>query len=289
MTTTVTTNTFRQHDEAPSSVPSALYRQLLQEWVTLNASATTRVSLRRWARAQPVLAGLERPGDVVDAIDAADHGRTDELLGALLALLRDGHQLAGRVLLQAMLPKLVRLAQSTNRQGAFRCLEDQHHLAVAEFWVVATTYPLERRPSRIAANLAMDTLSKLHKRGAPNEDATETWKVAALIEEREGTRSDDQKQSTVTGHLTSAEDLVQVVTWGVSRNAITAAEATLVGAVYGDPSGTHGTYGYAAAAAALGITQEAARARCSRAVRKLTAAARVDLVEGTPAPAHAAA
>lgn len=285
----MTTTTFRQHDEVPSGVSSALYRQLLQEWVTLNANPTARVSLRRWARSQPVLAGLERPGDVVDAIDEADHGRTDELLGALLALLRDGHQLAGRVLLQAMLPKLLRLASSTNRRSAFPCLEDQRAAAVAEFWGVATTYPLERRPARIAANLAMDTLSRLHKGSAPLEDATETWKVAALIEEQEGTGTDDQKQSAVTGHLTSAEDLVQVVTWGVSHNAITAAEATLIGAVYGARSGSHGAYGYAAAAAALDITQEAARARCSRAVRKLTAAARDDLITGAPAPARAAA
>lgn len=289
MTSTTSTATFRQHDEVPDGVTSALYRQLLQEWVTLNASPTTRVLLRRWARAHPVLGGLERPGDVVDAIDAADHARTDELLGALLSLLREGHQLAGRVLLQTMLPKLLRLAQSTNRQGTSH-LEDQRQVAVAEFWVVATTYPLERRPTRIAANLAMETLNHLSKRQPSSTEAPcEPYRVAQLLEQRDGGHTHDQERAAATGYLTSSEDLVQIVTWGVSHQAITAAEATLIGAVYGQRCGTNGTYGYAAAAAALDITQEAARSRCSRAVRRLTAAARADLFDTTTTRTSAAA
>jgi len=33
----VKTRTFRQHDQKPDWVASAIYRQLLQEWVDLNA------------------------------------------------------------------------------------------------------------------------------------------------------------------------------------------------------------------------------------------------------------
>ncbi len=73
----------------------------------------------------------------------------DASLGELLRQHATGDELAGRVVLQAMLGKLIRLAA----QDARHCVGDY----VAECWLRLADYPLARRPSRIAANLALDT------------------------------------------------------------------------------------------------------------------------------------
>jgi DNA-directed RNA polymerase specialized sigma24 family protein len=73
----------------------------------------------------------------------------DRLLGQLLARQAAGDRLAARVVLQAMLGKLVLLAAR----------DPQHSIAeyVTECWLQICRYPLARRPQRIAANLALDT------------------------------------------------------------------------------------------------------------------------------------
>ena len=101
---------FRQHDVAPADVVSPLYRQLTQEWAELHVTPSTPATVRRWGRAEKALAGFAMPGQIVDAIDAAGHDRTNELLLALIRLFQRGHQLAGRVVLQALLPKLAKTA-----------------------------------------------------------------------------------------------------------------------------------------------------------------------------------
>lgn len=73
----------------------------------------------------------------------------DARLAELLRCCAGGDRLAGRVVLQAMLGKLIRLAAEDVRHGV-----DEY---VAECWLRVATYPLARRPLRIAANLAMDT------------------------------------------------------------------------------------------------------------------------------------
>jgi len=77
----------------------------------------------------------------------------DAALLALLVLHRQGDAAAGRVVLQAMLGKLVRMAAP------------DPHATFGDFlgalWERIATYPIERRPRRVAANLALDTLKAL--------------------------------------------------------------------------------------------------------------------------------
>lgn len=108
------TSAFRHHDHVPPQIASPYYARLVQEWIDLNAQPGTANTVHSWARAEPVLAGCARPGDVVDAIDAAPADGKDAILLALIRLTQGGEQLAGRIVLQAMLPKLGRL---TNRTG----------------------------------------------------------------------------------------------------------------------------------------------------------------------------
>lgn len=72
---------------------------------------------------------------------------SDRILASLVTLVQHGDALATRLLLQALLPKLVTFA--TTDVADF----DDY---LASLWLVARSYPLARRPYRIAANLALD-------------------------------------------------------------------------------------------------------------------------------------
>ncbi len=86
-------------------------------------------------------------GDRTIDLDVADAH-----LATLVALA--GHDdLAARVVLQRIVPGLVRAARRRRHQGGMRQAFDD---VVANAWVVIRTYPLQRRPRRIAANLCRD-------------------------------------------------------------------------------------------------------------------------------------
>jgi hypothetical protein len=281
---------FRQHDVAPDGVVVALYRQLTQEWAQLHSLTSTRTQVRRWGRNEPALAGFTRPGDVVDAIDAGDHDRKNELLLALIRLFQGGQQLAGRTVLQALLPRLSRIGTrpglSTSSSDTW--LDDRRHIVLAEFWDVMSDYPVDRRPTRVAANLTLDTLHRVS--GArrrpddipidPADFATNPALDSALNASLALDRGvDTQALDMVDEDLHPDADLRQVITWGIHRNVITVDEAQLLTISYlpgmgpsTQPTVTNSGCGFAAAAAELGCTQAAVRQRCSRAARKLAAA-----------------
>jgi hypothetical protein len=270
----VTSSAFRRHDAVPSRVASPLFRQLITEWVALNALPSSAAAVHKWGRLQPVLSGHRVPGDLVDAIDAAGPAGKDEILGALIRLFQEGHQLAGRVVLQSMLIKIGRITMRTRATSSDNAwAEDRRHMAVAEFWDVLAGYPLQRRPRKIPANLALDTLHRLtgETRGQRPDrplDPTE------LPEEHCGRLMTTAFADPENIGLTVDADLVQVVTWAVGRNVITAQDAELLVQVYLPEPGTSGT---AAAATRLGLTDAAIRQRCSRARKLLIVAVRDEL------------
>ena len=89
------TSAFRYHDDVPPEITSPYYARLIQEWVGLNSYPRTANTVRSWAATEPALVGCGRPGDVVDAIDAAPSGGKDAILLALIRLTQGGDQLAG--------------------------------------------------------------------------------------------------------------------------------------------------------------------------------------------------
>lgn len=277
------TRLFRQHDAAPA-VASTIYRQLTQDWAHLHSLPSTSATVRRWGRCEPALAGFERPGDVVDEIDRSDTERTNELLLALLRLFQNNQQLAGRTLLQAFMPKLAKIANSVpNTEVGTQDAEDSQAITIAEFWSVMATYPVERRTSRVASNLPLETLrivtgqrrehapipidpevlsySRSHRRAQAELPA------AQILAEQE-----DAPDQVVDDALTPDDDLIDVIAWATRAGAITPDEAKLLVTVYltdETPADWETTDGRRAPAVI--------RKRCSRAVRKLSAAVRAEM------------
>jgi DNA-directed RNA polymerase specialized sigma24 family protein len=83
-------------------------------------------------------------GDLLAAIP----GQPDTVLTELICACQAGHPLAGRVVVQAFLGKIVLMARADTRLTT----DD----LVATLWLRVAAYPLARRPQRIAANLVLD-------------------------------------------------------------------------------------------------------------------------------------
>lgn len=131
-----------------------------------------------WAGQHPALAGCTD----LAAVLAAVRLEPDPVLHALLTEVRAGCGVAARVVLQAMLPKLLLMSRSD--RGAFAM--DY----VAQLWLRIHTYPLARRPERIAANLALDTLKAVQ---------AERGQAVVLVDERrlEGAATTPDRGSVV--------------------------------------------------------------------------------------------
>lgn len=191
----------------------------------------------RW-RTEPVLAEQSDLAGVLASV----RSDPDAVLGALLG---HGDATAHRVVLQAMLGRMV-----------LDALRDPAHDLddyLAELWVRIATYPLTRRPGRIAANLALDTRKRVwaHRSVRPVDPASLA-----------GVRADPPAASRLGLLLTRAR-----------RTAVIDAEMErALRLVFSDGLDCR------TAAAELGITPSTLRQRCHRAVRRLAAHA-ADLQE----------
>ncbi len=265
---------------APAEVRSGrsgIFRQLSDEWARLCGLSSAQHNLRRWATAEPVLDGATSLGDLLDRIDAGDHDEADRVLLALIRLAQGGQQLAGRVVLQAMLPKIARMTRTLRpSSNDDRWAEDRQHIAVATFWEIVYAYPVARRESRVAANLALDTLHRLtsEQRKPMVEVPLDPEEAADRLAQRSYVDPHER-----LGTVTADSGLLEVIIWGVTVEAVTRDEAALLIRAYLPPPGVAGG---AAVAGEIDVTQAAVRQRISRARRRLIAAVRAD-VEGVPA------
>lgn len=129
-----------QHRAATLSAMTTypLLRELNTEWELLVGQHDP--TLTAWACRQPALAEASGLQDLLVLIRRSP----DPTLGALLRLGFEGESLARRVVMQALLGKLVLL--SKGRPEWF----DE---AVSALWVAIAEYPLHRRPQAIVSNL----------------------------------------------------------------------------------------------------------------------------------------
>lgn len=128
---------------------------LEREWRALVAGPLA-VRFRSWRGTDPVLAGFSGPAAVIKFLRGpAPAEAKDRALAGLLARARE-EPLAGRVVLEALMPGLKRLVGRLGPSVVER--DEVWQLVLAAAWERIRTYPLERRPRRIAANLLLDTL-----------------------------------------------------------------------------------------------------------------------------------
>ena len=203
--------------EAPQAVeksqpPSDLIERLEAEWPALAAGPLQR-RLRCWAVAEPALAGFATPQQLLRHLRSL-RGRPaaeNEILAALVRQAAiDPH--AARVVLQALLPGLKALAGRLLLDPDER--EEIWSALLAHCWERIRRYPLERRPSRIAANVLLDTLQKT------------TRELKRQRRDRDELASDVSPQPTALAP--TGNDVERLLRRAVAATAISKQEAELI-------------------------------------------------------------
>jgi hypothetical protein len=227
-----------------------LLEALDREWCEL--VHCQRTAATQWASQHEVLASCRSLDDVLSLAKL----NSDAILAALLTEVAAGDQLAGRVVLQALLGRMARMAQRDPRSS----LDDY----LARLWCVINSYPLSRRPVRIAANLSLDTLK------AVSQD--QRWLRRGDVLLLPSTESLEQRLEPAALDGSPCDALApvdvevrRVLESGSSLQLINDSDANLLRSVYAD--GLTGSQ----AARCLRISAGAVRVRCSKAVRRLAA------------------
>lgn len=133
-----------------------IFQSLDAEWEALCRQGAARDAIEQWHRS-PALRGFDDLDGIVAYLwrrpPPAD---ADAILAALVGISRSD-ELATRALLQALRPGLKSLV------AGYRGLvgDDVASTVVATAWERLRTYPLERRPAKIAANVLLDVRKAL--------------------------------------------------------------------------------------------------------------------------------
>jgi DNA-directed RNA polymerase specialized sigma24 family protein len=220
--------------------------RLDREWQAL-AGGALAARVRVWALEEPVLAAFASPAALIRFLHSRERGTDkDAVLRALLARARTD-PLAARVVLQALRPGLKGLAKRIFLDADD--VEALWQLLLASAWERIRTYPLERRPHRIAANLLLDTMR------------------ATLTElARERSRRGEIPAGPVVPHAaaaTPAPDVETLLERAVAAGAISADEAELILRTRIDEKPL------ASVAREFGVSYNVLRVRLQRAERRL--------------------
>ena len=259
-----------------TSLPSRLNR----EWAGLCGSADSDLAVRDWAapgQRRPGLTqlsgvdGLHSTVQLLQGTSVTVSGR-DAVLVGLLERAQDGDRLAGRVVLQTMLPAAVRIAQGiTARPDVLGDQDEAFALVLAALWQVIATYPVASRTSKVPANLYLDTLaivrrghtSGTHRKLRFPEQSFADIRVAADPGQLDPDCDDPAGPADA--------QLCTVLAWAVRSCVLRLDEAQLLARVYGLDGGPADPG--PALAAECGLSWSALRQRCHRLARRVGQAA----------------
>jgi hypothetical protein len=186
---------------------STVFELLEHDWRRLTADQSAARELRSVCEAAGGAASL---GEVERYVRACTPCDADRVLVALVARAIDGHALAARVLVQLLLPGARRLAR---RWWALGDQDERAAATIAAVYERIRRYPLDRRPTRVAANVLMDAGLDLRR-------AARAVRPTAELPRERGERPAEHPA------LELAELLVDAVADGV----ITASDAELIAA-----------------------------------------------------------
>ena len=191
---------------------SDLVERLEAEWPPL-AAGPLQAHLRCWAAAEPALAGFATPQQLLRHVRGLRGRRAaeDAILAALVRQAAADPQ-AARVVLQALLPGLKALAGRLLLEPHER--EEIWSALLAHCWERIRCYPLERRPSRIAANVLLDTLQKT------------TRELKRQRRDRDELAADEPPERTAAG--LDNVDVERLLRRAVRATAISTEEAELI-------------------------------------------------------------
>jgi len=256
--TTTTPRKFRTHPgDNPVNTKSPLFDKLCGEWVSLNTDPNTTNATRRLGQKQPALAEHNTPGDIVDAIDAADHLEAEIMISALLESFQDGDQIAGRILLQQFLPFVASITRAPRLGSDTQWIEDRRHIAIAELWHLAATIDIDHYRGRIVCTF---TWRLRHRAASTAADGRQIpWGDSSDFDIITETTNEEEPL------LSEQYRLAPVLAWAHSQNIITQPEVEMLTIIYIEGNRTDHV------AAQMGLKPATVSQRCHRAVKRIQA------------------
>lgn len=153
-----------------------VFTLLDQEWAAITRHRSAAVELA----AACDLAAVASPTGLVGAVRQAAPEQADAVLACLAQRSHDGSEIAARALLQLLLPGTCRLAA---RWWALGTAEERAASAIAAVYDRIRRYPIDRRPSRIAANILLDAnqdLARIARRFSADRQHTASLDLDGL-------------------------------------------------------------------------------------------------------------
>jgi hypothetical protein len=165
------------------------------EWKHLRRQRSALRTVRAWAHAvgsvdDDHVARFADTVDLNDLVHATQHTAGpdgDRLLLAMVVLAKHD-QLAGRILVQRLLPGLV---TASVRYRSLCDHDDPVAEAVGSLWTTIARYDTDRRTVNVAASLISDTTFTAFKRRARTHGAEETIAAPDIFDDRPTDDSDD--------------------------------------------------------------------------------------------------
>ncbi|MEU1628188.1 hypothetical protein ABZ746_23230 [Streptomyces sp. NPDC020096] len=272
------------------------FDRLNADWALVCADVSRAEVVTGWLVEAGVFTEREAPEDLAELLAelelrdrACGRSHSDRWMAALLRhVSRPDEQgrLAARLLVQAMLPSAMRTTRSLRRDGL--AFAEVAHIVIGALYEVVRTYPLQRRPRRVAANLAMDTLRLARRElrwGGVLEDtepleASPALRVAADDPDpyERAALAELAEEAAVAGladPATPAEELagtrgelVELLLWALREQVLDEQSVAAIGDHYREVADADDV-----AAGAAGVSAAAWRKRRSRAVQRLQQAA----------------
>ncbi|MCY0945622.1 hypothetical protein [Streptomyces antarcticus] len=166
------------HDASHPAPGGGYFDRLDADWAALCADPDLQYAVTDWvtdghlghdlAAVTDSWAGSLGPAQLLAALHPGADGVSDALTDAVLRALlqraagRDRSAvLAGRVIVQAMLPAVIRITRGQVRTTGGRTRDAVGHVTVAALYEVARAGRIHLRPGRPAANLTLDTLRRV--------------------------------------------------------------------------------------------------------------------------------
>lgn len=219
-----------------------VFAELDAEWALVCADPASGLLVRGWLEEASVVPAASAPqslGELVAALSARrDAAFSDRWLSVLLKRAAgDGEQaqLAARMVVQAMVPGMVRLTRSLLTSQ--REFDEVAQVVVGCLYVVTRTFPLRRR-EKVAANLMLETLHHTSRELGADEarDARleDLWElpaaeddvadqvVQALLVERA------QDMAAVQDAEGAEGELMALLAWGVDHGSLPLQQARSV-------------------------------------------------------------
>ena len=141
-----------------------ILQRLDLDWERVGQGPVARRALRRWTAEVTEFAEFASLTELVEKVN--ERGHPEESDAVLLELLRfaSDDDLAGRAVLQAMMPAVKNLTAKFTPCGAWSS-EETAAVVVAAMWERIRRYPVDRRPRKVSANLSLDTRQTVWRTG----------------------------------------------------------------------------------------------------------------------------